>query len=229
MKRKLESEESIPNKKIAMDQLKEFIINEDLMNIGSLLARANFNALGIQVALDLAVQHRQIETVEHLITNYHANINQINKDGDSALHIAAQNGHFALVEFLIDHGVDINQVDIYGRIALITAAEYHHITIVNYLLPHANNPDQINQALSRAIIYQNEYHNEYVINHTKEVVAALIAHKNILEQRDLVIDEDTIISKIEDLESDGENYIIMITSLIEVFPGLYQQTDSNPS
>ena len=54
--------------------------------------------------------------------------------GNTALHVAAINGHMNIVEILLDRGIDINSKDSIGETALHLAAANGHMNIVEILL-----------------------------------------------------------------------------------------------
>ncbi|MCL4557165.1 MAG: ankyrin repeat domain-containing protein [Deltaproteobacteria bacterium] len=56
-----------------------------------------------------------------------------NKDGQTALMLAAYSGHIGTVELLIKHGAYINVIDKYGDSALSWAAGEKHMDIVQLL------------------------------------------------------------------------------------------------
>lgn len=45
----------------------------------------------------------------------HENLEVINDKGESALYLAARNGHFEVVRYLVDIGININTVTLNGR------------------------------------------------------------------------------------------------------------------
>ena len=63
-------------------------------------------------------------------------------EGRSPLHIAAWQGHSAMVELLIAHGADVNAVDREKRTPLQSAAWQGHESVVWLLLKHGADGDQ---------------------------------------------------------------------------------------
>ncbi|XP_069687335.1 uncharacterized protein [Periplaneta americana] len=57
-----------------------------------------------------------------------------NKDGRTALHLAAAGGHLAVVEYLLRYGADINMDDNTGQRPLHIAVSFGHLSIVKYFV-----------------------------------------------------------------------------------------------
>ena len=64
----------------------------------------------------------------------HADINMRTREGRSALHLAASNGHVPIVHFLIQIGADMNLHDNQRKTALQLTAENGHLDAVKVLL-----------------------------------------------------------------------------------------------
>lgn len=64
----------------------------------------------------------------------YADINMRTREGRTALHLAASNGHVPTMRFLLQTGADINLVDNNGNTALRLAAENGHLKAVKLLL-----------------------------------------------------------------------------------------------
>ena len=63
-----------------------------------------------------------------------------NKDGETALFIASQNGHEGIVQTLLDKGADANRQSKNGVTALFTASHNGHYKIVQALLAAGAQP-----------------------------------------------------------------------------------------
>ena len=72
-----------------------------------------------------------------------ANVNQADYDGSSPLHLAAYEGHEAVVAILLSNGANVNQADKNGNSTLHSAAYNGHDAVVAVLLSNGAN---INQA-----------------------------------------------------------------------------------
>lgn len=64
---------------------------------------------------------------------------QTRSDGQTALTLAARNGHLELVQLLVEAGVDKELKDYFGRTALMLSAEAGKSAVVSYLLKHEAN------------------------------------------------------------------------------------------
>jgi len=71
-------------------------------------------------------------------------INKINKDGRTPLFIACQEGHIAIVKYLVDHGANLNREDYDGWTPLYFACKKEYIIIVKYLVDHGANINKEN-------------------------------------------------------------------------------------
>ncbi len=74
-----------------------------------------------------------------------ADVNQPNKDGDTALHIAAQERHLHVIKELVAKGADINQPNKDGDTALHIAAQEGHLHVIKKLVAkgaYVNQPDK---------------------------------------------------------------------------------------
>lgn len=62
-------------------------------------------------------------------------LNQLNKDGVSLLHIAAANGYYQICRLLLDAGAHLHILDDLGYTALHVAAKYNQVhTYINTLV-----------------------------------------------------------------------------------------------
>ncbi len=75
-------------------------------------------------ALHYASRQGEIEAVKALL-DAHADINQQDSDGNTALVLAILNAHYDLAELLIDRGADVNLGNQDGRAPLFTAIDMH--------------------------------------------------------------------------------------------------------
>lgn len=57
------------------------------------------------------------------LINNGANINLVDNDEQTALHVAAANGNIKVAKLLIENGANVSSVDNYGWTALFIAAE----------------------------------------------------------------------------------------------------------
>lgn len=83
------------------------------------------------------------------LLNQGANINAINRERETALHMAAAKGHYSAVIYLINHGANVNARTIKNWIPLHHAVRFRHANIANYLMRrgspvHARTSDGMN-------------------------------------------------------------------------------------
>ena len=75
-----------------------------------------------------------------------ANVNAINRNGDSVLHIACSHNRSATVKLLLKHGADATAIDQYGRIA---TSKYPNILDIL----HSHNANTLTTATGENILY----------------------------------------------------------------------------
>jgi len=80
-----------------------------------------------------AVRSGDIERVR-LLVSAGVDVNAKDKDGNTALHVAAGNGHAEIVELLIAKGADVNAQGYFGRTPLHRASAADHKKIAELLI-----------------------------------------------------------------------------------------------
>jgi ankyrin repeat protein len=70
-------------------------------------------------------------------------VNYKNREGNSALHLAAQNGHLECVKLLVEKGANINLPGKNRATPLILASGLGHFPVVEYLLEEVTPPAKI--------------------------------------------------------------------------------------
>ncbi|KAM3326265.1 hypothetical protein P3S67_001391 [Capsicum chacoense] len=83
--------------------------------------------------MSLAVKSGNLDSVQVLIE-----LNSIDSQGRTALHIAAIHGHVEVLQFLVTIGSDSDISDSQGWTALHFAAHQGHVESVDFLLNHSN-------------------------------------------------------------------------------------------
>jgi len=92
-----------------------------------------------------AVKRGDITRVESLIKKNSDIVNSIDSKRETPLHVAAREGHEAVVTLLISRGADVNAINEYGRSALHLAAINKKLKTVEALIAagaDANNKDR---------------------------------------------------------------------------------------
>ncbi|EAY22533.1 hypothetical protein TVAG_035560 [Trichomonas vaginalis G3] len=105
------------------------------------------------------------------------NINEKDKDGETALHKAAQYDRKEIAEFLISHGANINEKDEDGETALHKAARYDSKEIAEFLISHGANINEKNND-GETILYIAAW------NDDKEIAEFLISHGANVNEKD---------------------------------------------
>jgi ankyrin repeat protein len=89
----------------------------------------------------LAVSARSLDIVKLLIENGARPDDRATKDETSALTLAAANGDFEIVSYLLDHKANIDLPGALRETALIKATRAHHNEIIKLLLERGANTD----------------------------------------------------------------------------------------
>lgn len=116
--------------------------------------------------LMLAVRENNAELLDQLILR-RARLNSRNRDGDTALRMAAFNGQEAFVKRLVEAGAAVNM---YGWTPLAYAAFNGHASIADYLIRHGAEIDARSENGSTALMIAAR-------NGHKAVVEVLLQHK----------------------------------------------------
>ncbi|EAX87521.1 ankyrin repeat protein, putative [Trichomonas vaginalis G3] len=138
-----------------------------------------------------------IPSLTEYFLSHGANINEKDKRGETALHIAALYNSKEIAEFLISHGANINEKDQNGETALYKAALYNSKETAELLISHGANINEKDQngetALYKAALYNSKETAEFLISHGVNIneknksgetalqIAARINNKEIVE------------------------------------------------
>ncbi|MCJ1384369.1 hypothetical protein MMC17_007485 [Xylographa soralifera] len=76
----------------------------------------------------------ELAPILHLLVRSGANVDDVNEQGQSLLHMAVIGAHFALVDFLISRGANVNVQDISGQTPLHHACRVRNVAIAKLLL-----------------------------------------------------------------------------------------------
>jgi ankyrin repeat protein len=74
-------------------------------------------------------------------------------DGSTALMGATKNGHYEVVEFLLDAGASLNPVNVLGHSALFIAVINNHVNIARLLLERGSSTNLIDLFGKKPIDY----------------------------------------------------------------------------
>ena len=95
-------------------------------------------------ALHLAAEYGRVKVVRYLTKEGHADVNQLNYGGETALHSAAANCQIEGIKLLIRSGADANTYDQKGNTPIWEAVQSEDIQLVKLLLEEGNiDPDTI--------------------------------------------------------------------------------------
>ena len=120
----------------------------------------------------MAAENGHLEVIEALI-KADADVNASNKNGTTALQVAAINGHLKVVEALIEAGADVNASNNNGVTALQVAAENGHLEVIEALIKAGAKVDQENTNGDTALKYAADH------GHVKIVKALIKAGADI--------------------------------------------------
>ncbi|XP_057774863.1 protein VAPYRIN-LIKE-like [Salvia miltiorrhiza] len=92
----------------------------------------------VDLLLHAAVAVKRVDMMEIVCLSYvDLDLNAVDVQGRTALHIAALNGHVEAIQFLVSVGADVDVTDHEGWTPLHFAAEHGHLDAVERLLGHA--------------------------------------------------------------------------------------------
>ncbi|XP_061898754.1 ankyrin repeat domain-containing protein 26 isoform X4 [Entelurus aequoreus] len=109
--------------------------------------RGNVLPVGYEVKeKDLGKLHKaawkgDVSKLEHLVKNN--DVNQVDKQNRTALHIACANGNYEVVKFLVEKKAKLNLCDNQNRTPLMKAVQGQHDVIVNVLLENHAEPNLV--------------------------------------------------------------------------------------
>uniref|UniRef100_A0A915Q5P9 Sex-determining protein fem-1 n=1 Tax=Setaria digitata TaxID=48799 RepID=A0A915Q5P9_9BILA len=91
-------------------------------------------------ALWAAAAAGHLEIVRYLVEEIGADINQTTQSNSSPLRGACYDGHYEIVEYLVEKGADIELANRHGHTPLMIAAFKMRVDIVRFLLEHGADP-----------------------------------------------------------------------------------------
>lgn len=130
-------DDTMPRSKKLMQRLNA-LIDEKLDEKFPIIRETTQSAVpDIDQQLLLAVRKSQNKKVKQLV-EAGANVNVLDKDKQTPLYIATEQGNFECVQYLVEHGADVNAMNgKYTPSSALLAAEYQgQVAIVRFLLEH---------------------------------------------------------------------------------------------
>ena len=129
----------------------------------------------------LACEEGDLESLQTLLEGQNApEINTIqNDDGQGLLHIAAINGHYQILRFLIDKGINIEEVDLDGCTSLHYSCYWGHHLCTKILLENNARMDLKNRSGESCFDYILKF------NTSHEFIAALFVISGINNNKPL--------------------------------------------
>jgi len=97
-------------------------------------------------ALHLASEHGHLSLVKYLVEEKSDDLNALNYENETPLHLAARNGRDYIVTYLVEGGCDINAASANGATCLHVACENGHYSTVECLLKHEAEVNSMNSA-----------------------------------------------------------------------------------
>lgn len=99
-----------------------------------------------------------------LLLKYGVDVNDRNNSGTTALMVACDNKHMALIHRLLDvDGIDVDSVDYYGNTPLIHACMYNNIGVAKALLAKGANIEAIDSAEYTVLMKACRLNNDTVV------------------------------------------------------------------
>jgi len=78
----------------------------------------------------------------HRVVEEGVDINAVDEQGRSALHLAARIGRLSIVEYLVKHGANTHIKDNFHKTPLVYAIEKNRVKVIIYLSKEVNKPQQ---------------------------------------------------------------------------------------
>ena len=105
--------------------------------------------------------NNSLVSMKELIEKYNLDINSVNYNKRSSLHIACLNGHLNIVKYLVEQNADLNLVDAEGQYALDYALRHKYMDIAKYL--RAQNAKEHIQPKDITPFYKNKFMITYIM------------------------------------------------------------------
>ena len=109
-----------------------------------------------------------LEFVRYLIEDRKIDINEANDDGSTLLHLASEDEHLGVVEYLIEHSADVNKGNNDGQTPLVFACQSNNETVIRYLVEHGADVNKENNQGEIPLMCSCELGNEAVVKYLIE-------------------------------------------------------------
>ena len=103
-------------------------------------------------AIFCAIEENNLEGLDKLLSMANIDVNQTNKHGEGAIHVAAGLGQLDILKMLAAKGGNLGMVDHRGDSAIYWAARQGHEDLIRYLLAqgvHLNQQNKVGSMMSR--------------------------------------------------------------------------------
>jgi len=85
------------------------------------------------------------KSVVKYLVEHGADVNQVNRNGNTPLLVSSENGHLQVVQYLIEHGADVNRGNNNGVTPLWMSSQNGHLPVVQYLIEHGADVNQVDR------------------------------------------------------------------------------------
>ena len=124
-----------------------------------------------------ACSQNKLTIIRYLIEKAEISVGIKGDNGQTLLHVAADNGYFAIVQYLILNHANIEERDSFGRTPLHYASMNGHFEIVKYLISHGADIEKQDNDGRASLLYAS-------MNVHYEIVDYLISHGANIEAYD---------------------------------------------
>jgi ankyrin repeat protein len=126
------------------------------------------------------------EGVCSLLIEHNTSVDQVTKDGETALHLASEKGHLDIARLLIEHNASVDLATKDGRTALHLASQSGHLDVVRLLIEHNTSIDQAEHNVSVDLATRDGRTALHLASQSGHlnVVRLLIEHNTSINQAD---------------------------------------------
>lgn len=150
-----------------------------LLELGHDEESISTDAEGNTVPMISAKYHHEDVCLAYL-ERYPQTMSEVNRDGSSAINLAAQNGLNSVISWILDHGGNVNQRDIEGNTPLHHAASWNQFSTVTLLLERDSQPGLKNHKGHTALEYA---YSAAMDRHIRDMVLRMQLKRQYLQQK----------------------------------------------